>query len=712
MDLPQAPDQASTGSVVHPDNLSRIPERWLALARTVWIMAAVLAVTLFVASLPAYYDQLRTACTGSACISHQLTPEGMRSLREYGLSVDFYAAYSVALAVLFTGVCTVIAAVIVWCAPGERMALLGALMLVLFGVIFPETPRALALTYPLWYWPVSGVAFLGFVSVILFINLFPGGRFVPRWTRWAALVWIIAAGQGTFFPDSTDRPWVSLLNTLGFVCAASASLGALAYRYLRKAGPVQRQQIKWVILGITTGLGGVVGVALLGVIFPALGPPGLFDALGIRSAQIFLILLIPLSIGIAILRYRLWEIDLIINRTLVYGALTVSVVGLYVLVVGGLGTLLQARGNLLISLFATGLVAVLFAPLRNRLQRGVNHLMYGDRDDPYAVLSRLGQRLEATLEPRAVLPVVVETVAQALKLPYAAIVLEGNGERDGYTVAAAYGSPVDSPLRLPLAYRNEPLGELLLAARAGEESFSASDRRLLEDLARQAGVAAHAVRLTADLQRARERLVSAREEERWRLRRDLHDGLGPQLSSQTLTIDAVRTLIRRDPDSAEALLLDLKAQAQDSISDIRRLVYELRPPALDDLGFVAALGEIGARQRQGGLDVSILAPESLPPLPAAVEVAAYRIVQEAITNVGRHAEASVCFVSLEVDEDVGMLRLEVRDDGRGIGVNRGTGVGLTSMRERAEELGGSFTVDALPGGGTIVRARLPLPEEG
>ncbi len=504
MDLSQSPDRASAGGPAHSNgDLPQIPRRWLALAWAAWGVVAAAAVALFVASLPAYYDQLRTACTGSVCISHQLTPEGVLSLRKLGLSVDFYAAYSVALAVLFTGACLAIAAVISWRVPGERMALLGALMLVLFGIVFPETPRALMMTYPLWYWPISCMAFLGFVSAILFINLFPGGRFVPHWTRWTALVWIVVAGQGIFFPNSTEQPWVSLFNTLGFVCAAGASLGALVYRYLREADQTQRQQVKWVVFGVTTGIGGIVVVALLGVVFPALGQPGLFDTLGVRSAQTFLLLLIPLSIGVAILHYRLFDIDLIVNRTLVYGALTACVVGLYVLVVGAFGALLQARGNLLISLLATGLVAVLFTPLRDRLQRAANRLMYGERDDPYGVLSRLGQRLEATLEPEATLPAVAETVAQALKLPYAAIALKEDGEgREGFAVAAAYGSPVGSPIRLPLVYQHETVGQLVLAPRVGEEGFSPTDRRLLDDLARQAGIAAHAVLLTADLQRA------------------------------------------------------------------------------------------------------------------------------------------------------------------------------------------------------------------
>ena len=246
---------------------------------------------------------------------------------------------------------------------------------------------------------------------------------------------------------------------------------------------------------------------------------------------------------------------------------------------------------------------------------------------------------------------------------------------------------------------------VLFGLRAGE-TFSPSDHRLLADLARQAGVAAHAVRLTAELQRARERLVAAREEERRRLRRDLHDGLGPQLASQTLTLSAARKLLRRDPDAAETLLADATAHAQSAITDIRRLVYALRPPALDDLGLVAALREQAAQYQASGVRIAIDAPERLPSLPAAVEVACYRIAQEALTNVVRHAEARTCRVALAVGD---ALCLEVRDDGRGLPPNHCAGVGLTSMRERAEELGGSCTIEPAPGGGTCVRARLPLP---
>lgn len=556
--------------------------------------------------------------------------------------------------------------------------------------------------------------------------LFPNGRLSSR--RWRSVVWLAAGAAAISILGSIFRPGVpdgdfpmvtnpfgieggignvlDLVSTAGIILAIVAlllSVTSTILRFRRSRGE-ERQQIKWIVYAG----GAMISAFVAGEVVPG---PDLFGDL-IWAAGFIALIGIPVAVGIAILRHNLYDIDLIINRTLVYGALTTCVVGLYILVVGGLGAVLQERGSVAISLVATGLVAVLFAPLRDRLQHGVNRLMYGERDDPYAVLSRLGQRLEATLEPRAVLPAVAETVAQALKLPYVAVALKDGGERSNeFVVAASWGMPVDTPVRLPLVYQHEIVGELLLGSRVGEKGFSPADRRLLDDLARQAGVAAHAVRLTADLQRARERLVSAREEERRRLRRDLHDGLGPQLSSQTLTIDAIRALMRQDPDAAERLLLDLKSQSQDAITDIRRLVYALRPPALDDLGLLGAIRASAAQYSPYGLQIVVEAPETLPPLPAAVEVAAYRIAQEALTNVVRHAEARACIVSLDIDGEEGVLGLEIRDDGQGIGENRGTGVGLASMRERTAEVGGSLTIEPLSEGGTAVRARLPLPEQ-
>jgi len=255
-------------------------------------------------------------------------------------------------------------------------------------------------------------------------------------------------------------------------------------------------------------------------------------------------------------------------------------------------------------------------------------------------------------------------------------------------------------------YQAELVGQLLVAPRAATRSFNPAERHLLQNIARQASSAVHASQLTNRLQRSRERLVTTREEERRRLRRDLHDGLGPQLATLTLKVDAARNHLDSDPEKAELLLMELKGQIQDAIHDIRRLVYALRPPALDQLGLVSALQEtVTSQNGHPGLRISLDAPDEPLLLPAAVEVAAYRIAQEALTNVVRHARASCCTIRLTLEEG---LHLTVSDDGRGLPPLYDAGVGLASMRERAAELGGRLVIEAAPGEGTVVRAFLPF----
>jgi signal transduction histidine kinase len=236
---------------------------------------------------------------------------------------------------------------------------------------------------------------------------------------------------------------------------------------------------------------------------------------------------------------------------------------------------------------------------------------------------------------------------------------------------------------------------------------------LLADLAHQAGIAVHSVRLTKELQRSRTEIVTAREEERRRLRRDLHDGLGSVLASLNWRAGALRMVLVRDPVAADALVVEQQTTIQAAIGDIRRLVYDLRPPALDELGLLGAIRERATKQsapNEGdtalGLRVEVMAPDHLPALPAAVEVAAYRIVQEALTNVVRHAQAQRCCICLSCEQD--MLHLEVSDDGIGLPESARAGVGLLSMRERAAELGGTCEIERMPEDGTCVRTSLPI----
>lgn len=677
--------------------------RRLLAARIGWLALSLLIVGMFVVAIPARYEQIVTLSN----LPEGIDPAVMRAnLTDTGLSAGFYATYRLATEVGFAVACVTLAAGIFWRRSDEWMALFVALLLVLLGTTFWNTIGALALYHPAWLWAGESLGVVGKMSLFLFFYLFPDGRFVPRWTRYVAAALVAGVVSEIFFMDSpfAVSNWPVPLFLMFMMGWLLTGVFAQVYRYRRVSGPVQRQQTKWVVFGFVAALGGFLAVILVGEVLFSLVEPGTPGELVGTTLITLFMLLIPLSIAVAILRYRLFDIDLIINRTLVYGALTACVVGIYVVVVGYLGTLFQTESNLPISLVATGLVAVLFAPLRDFLQRGVNRLMYGERDDPYAVLSRLGQRMEATLVPGGVLPSIVETVAAALKVPYAAIALK-RGE--GFETVAERGMSVEEPVVLPLTYGPETVGRLILAPRSPGESFGTQDLRLLEDLARQIGVAAHAVRLTADLQRSRERLVTAREEERRRLRRDLHDGVGPQLAALTLKLETARNVLSHDPTTA-ALLSELAERARATVSDVRRAVHALRPPALDELGLVPALRESAAQYTQNGPHVTVAAPENLPPLPAAVEVAAYRIALEAMTNVVRHADAENCEVRISPDETAGVLRLEVVDDGRGIDAERGTGVGLHSMRERAEELGGSCVVESPPEGGTRVSARLPL----
>jgi signal transduction histidine kinase len=597
----------------------------------------------------------------------------------------------------------------------DLMALFTAYFLVIHGLLFggvvellePFWPEAAAVNsfilLPLIYFPL----------VMVLLAIFPDGRFVPHWTRWLVPFMLLLAPitatltssiQGSFSEPFSNPLIIGVY--AGWVLIVLALAIGQIYRYRNVSTRRQRQQTKWVVYGFLVMIGlfvlgsGPWSYALSlppGTIMPWWLPP-------VESTWIVALAILPIALTVSISRYRLYDVDLLINRTLVYGGLTAAVVGLYILVVGALSTLFQAQENLFIALVATGLVAVLFQPLRQSLQRWANRVVYGDRDEPFEALARLGRRLEGTFSPEMVYPTVVETVAQALKLPYAAIAVKRGEE---FEIAEAHGSIDQEPVVYPLTHQGEVIGQLLVGRRTPGEDFTPADERILRSFARQAGTAVHVAQLTADLQHSRQQLVTTRAEERLRLRRDLHDGLGPALASVIWQADSARDLVYKDPSEAVNLLEGSIEQAQAAMADIRRLVYGLRPPALDELGLVRAL-EQSTRQHQQ-TEVTIEAPVPLSSLPAAVEVAAYRIVQEAIKNAVEHGQAQKCLVCLALD---GNLGLTVKDDGLGLPDVVTPGVGLVSMRERAEELGGTFEIHPRPVGGTEVEVHLPLELEG
>ncbi len=412
-------------------------------------------------------------------------------------------------------------------------------------------------------------------------------------------------------------------------------------------------------------------------------------------AETLAVLALPAATAVAMLRSRLFDVQAVLNRALVYVLLVGLVVLIYVVIVDVTGQLLGAGSDAGSSLLAATVIAVVLSPAREFLQSRITRLLYGDRSRPYTVLSGLAARLEETTGEDDLIDTVTGTIAQSLRVPFVKVV-------DGETIEA----PGDA-VALPLMSHGRHEGFLLVGRRAGGRAFDANEMQLLGDLARQVAVEKRLMRLADDLQQSRESIVHAREEERLRVRRDLHDGIGPTLAAASLQCDALRDRWPIADPTAAMLLGQIKAEISHSVLDVRRVVEGLRPPALDDLGLVGVVREHAASLTAAGLVVDVDCPSSLEVASAAVEVAAYRIVTEAMTNVVRHAHASRCVVSLGCAD--GWLRVEITDDGVGLREAQADGVGLASMRERAAELGGLLTVRTTHGHGATVVAALPVP---
>jgi two-component system NarL family sensor kinase len=590
-------------------------------------------------------------------------------------------------------------------------------------------------------WPIGMLRLLGTLTVFSWpwavglclpvaLLLFPDGR--PLGRRWR---WVIGAAvaESVLFVLSFANPapqtfgryrltfygaipfygrlgalWA--LGSLGFTAVYACAIASLVVRY-RRGGDTERRQLLWLLLA------GVAALAYGGAVW------GIFATGPILGLLVFT--LIPVAVAVAVLRYQLLDIRLVVSRTLVYVLLTAGAAGAYVGMVALLDEMVRRRVSLESAVVASLIIAIGFNPARVRLQRLIDRALYGDRRDPVRAVSLVNERLAGT--GAAGLPGVLEALCGSLRLPFAAVWF-------GLSEVASYGTPPELLHRTGLSYDGARIGELVVGLRSGQRRLSPPDIAVLELLAGPLAVALHATALSAALQESRLSIVAAREEERRRLRRDLHDGLGPALTGIAFKADAAHNTLRAEPTKASDLLGGLRADTTAAIEDIRRLVYNLRPPALDDLGLIGSVRQQSARLAQrpdgGSVPVEISAPESLPPLPAAVEVAAYRILTEAMTNAARHSGATRIEVRLALAGG-DRLCIEVRDDGgagRGPGGRPGSGtdswthgradggaapgwqpgVGLISMRERAAELGGSCEAGPDPEGGGRVTATLPL----
>lgn len=568
-------------------------------------------------------------------------------------------------------------------------------------------------------WVVAQLGAFLLVGLPLVLVLYPTGRLMTG--RWRVVSIVVVAmacampvllvfapmsaltADGYEMPMDTGMPelpfsgdvFVTLLTVGRLLTLLSLPLAVLVlFARQRRASGRERLQLRWllwaaVVCLMTSGFalwlhnGWVVSVALM-------------LALGVTGA----------SIAIGILEPEVGDVDALMGGTLVWASVAGLVIALDLVLVAMLdallGDALDERDTTLLLL----LVAVtIYAPVRAWITSLVRRLLVGRRGDRYSVVTDLAARLEATTDVRAQLPALAAEIAAAFKLEFVRVEVRGHA---GGTVSATHGQRPAEVREVPIRYGEEEVGRLELPARGVRSMLSKRDQALLFDIVRLAALAVRSARLAADLQLSREQLVLAREEDRRRIRRDLHDGLGPVLGGVAMRLDAAGNALDRDPESTRRLVAQSRQDVTDALADVRRLVQGLRPPALDDLGLLAALDQQAERMSSTDLAVSVAA-EDLGPLSAAVEVAAYRIASEALTNTARHAGARRADVRL-VGTGAALL-VEVSDDGAGIDPDVVAGVGLRSIRERAAELGGRTEITCPSAGGTLVRAWLPTADD-
>ena len=512
--------------------------------------------------------------------------------------------------------------------------------------------------------------------------------------------WLLGPARGLTTEAARLQAQVTVVPP-ALVVALPTVVALLCWRYARSDDRATTLATRLALIGI---LGGLVARVLLGDLPQRLtGDP-------LLPWDVLVLLITPLVLGclvVAVDGSRLDEVEPTVRRAVVQALAVGLVATSFVAVAAAVG---QASDIGFQSLLAGGVLALLVLPLAVALQRLLRRVVYGDREFPHRVVSEL-RRLGTTSAPE-VLTETLSLLARRLRLSYAAIDVQPPAGSEPLQVAI--GESRGNPVNVDLVAGGTDLGRLRLEVAPQRDPFGPGDRRLLEDVGVQVGALVQAVLANRELQLSRQHLVTAREEERRRLRRDLHDGLGPALATLAMRLESVPDLIDRDPAGAAELADALAEQARAEILEVRRLVDGLRPPALDQLGLVSALRqraeEHGVPGAPGGrMTWTVEADDDVEPLPAAVEVAAYRIALEAVTNALRHSGAERCTVTLRRAD--GTLLLQVRDTGRGLAADPGAGVGLTSMRERAEELGGTCTVTSSEGG-TQVDVRLPISGEG
>jgi signal transduction histidine kinase len=612
-----------------------------------------------------------------------------------------------------------------------------AAFVALRGLLAGASPRG----WVVWPAVVFGIAVsLGPVLLAFVILLFPNGRLLPgpRW-RWATFVVValvtvaIASSLVAVAPIQLSTQLPSVANPLAVPALDGLTnggplvgialplvlvlLAASVVVRFRRSRDVERSQLRW----FAYAAGAALGLIILAFPFPS----GSVGDVAWLAGILALAVLVPAAIGLAIMRHGLYDIDVFVSRTIVYGSLAVFITAVYVGIAVGIGTLVGSGGkpNLGLSILATAIVAVGFQPVRERVQRVANRLVYGKRATPYEVLSQFSERVAESYASDEVLPRMAQVLAEGTAADLAEVWLR-SGESLRRATAFPMESSVPGPVQLDRAeaptiphadrtvevrYQGELLGALTVTKRRGE-SLTPIELKLMDDLAHQAGLVLKNVGLTADLQArlddlraSRQRLVAAQDNERRRLERNLHDGAQQHLVALKVKLGLAEMLLTRDPEKASATIVALKGDADEALETLRDLARGIYPPLLADRGLAAALQ---SQASKATLPVHVDA-DGVGRYPQETEAALYFCTLEALQNVQKYSAASAATVRLREERE--RLLVEVRDDGRGFDVTAVVrGVGLTNMEDRLEALGGSLQIESTLGVGTTLRATVPV----
>jgi signal transduction histidine kinase len=487
---------------------------------------------------------------------------------------------------------------------------------------------------------------------------------------------------------------------IGFLLGLAAA-SSLILRIRRSTGD-QREQLKWFSFAAAILVVSIIATS------PLLNAPPFLASLAFP--------LLPIASGVAILKYRLYDIDVVINKTVVFTVLVAFATIVYLAIVVGIGTVIGRTNNVILSILATAIVAVAFQPLRARARRLANRLVYGTRATPYEILSEFSGRVGGSFATEEVLPRAAQLIGRGTGASRAEVWLRvgdelslaavwPDGDPLGRTLALEAGelpSMDGASLSVPVRHRGELLGALALT-KPLNEPLTPAERELVTDLASQAGLVLRNVSLIAELRASRQRLVRAQDEERRRLERNLHDGAQQQLVALAVKVRLAQSLVGREDDRARDILDEVQTDSRSALEELRDLARGIYPPLLADQGLAVALE---AQARKSPIAVRI-EPDGVGRYPSEIEATVYFCALEALQNVAKYAEASNVTIRLLSEDEA--LRFEIVDDGRGFDpASTGYGTGLRGMADRLDAIGGSLEIESSIGKGTTVIGIVPV----